>query len=814
MKIYTPLFILILSILMVLTGSLWAQPVNDDCTNATVLTNLTVSQTVSIDLTNATESLKASCENANNNNRDVWFSFTMPFNGKLRISSVIGSNRIGLFSSCGGTELRCETGFTDLDSLNNGTTYLLRYAGHALATNIDDIIVQAFPLAPNNDCSTAIQVPNIVVQQQIMFDNRIATESLDASCDNASNENLDLWYTFTMPFDGKVGLNGISSVSRVSLYDSCGGIERNCFIGNPFFDSLEVGQTYFLRYSSPAQFSGSGTLSIQAFSSPGNNICAQATTISGIQNKQTLMLNNAGASESLDVSCENAADDNLDVWYQFVMPFDGKIRITGLSTADHIALFDQCGGIEIACKQGPGFLDSLTSGLSYQLRIASEPQFAGDKTFTIQAFAPPVNDLCINAITLNNLVSQQNIQLDTRGAFESLKASCDNSGSLVFDLWYTFVMPVNGKVVLTGLSAANRVALFDGCGGTELACLNGPGFFDQLVQGNTYYIRYGVNANQSTASVMGIQAFSEGGNDECTDAIQIGDISTLQTINLDTRQASQSVIASCEDSTKVNLDMWYRFTMPFSGKVNISDVFGLNRIVLFDSCGGSELGCLTGNGFFENLANGESYVLRYAANSTQAGTDDFTIQAFPNSLNDECSEAILVPDMSFPQTIQLDTRQATESIDASCEDSTKDNLDLWYRFVMPFDGQLEVRDVDGGNRWALFDSCGGEEVFCSVGNGNLNGLRGGREYIFRYASLSTMANTEQFSMQAFPHPPNDSCEDAQLITRVDSMQIIQVDTRRASESRMGSCDLTMEKTSGCLVLFYYAFQRQDRSLCI
>ena len=55
--------------------------------------------------------------------------------------------------------------------------------------------------------------------------------------------------------------------------------------------------------------------------------------------------------------------------------------------------------------------------------------------------------------------------------------------------------------------------------------------------------------------------------------------------------------------------------------------------------------------------------------------------------NNECinAELITIPTASA-LTVSANFTEATESLDASCNNASTDNKDLWYQFTMPIDG--------------------------------------------------------------------------------------------------------------------------------
>lgn len=609
--------------------------------------------------------------------------------------------------------------------------------------------LQVFGQLAHDECVAAMAITGITAPITVGVDMTQATESMDASCEAAGDNNLDVWYTFTMPVNGNLRFTAVSIVERITLFDSCGGSELACFSGNNFVNNLDSGTVYTLRYATPAPYATpNNSFVIQAFPPPINDDCQDALEIVGIAIQQIIYPDNRGANESLDASCDNNAENNLDMWYWFEMPYDGKVKISGISIVERVTLYDSCAGSEIICLPAGGFIKDLDSGVVYLLRYATNSAYAGTYNLNIQAFPRPVNDDCSAAIVLPGISNLQSITLDNRGASESLTASCEMVSEDNLDLWYTFTMPFYGKVKVDGLWTVHQAVLFDSCGGNEVDCLPGGGFFHHLDSGKTYSLRYASASQFAIQNTITVQAFSVPQNDDCSEALTIPNIELAQLVSLDTREASESLDASCEDPAQNNLDLWYTFTMPFNGQVEVSGVFGVNRLVLFDSCGGNELNCLIGNGFFPQLTGGTTYLLRYAAITANANTDQFTIQAFPAVPNDRCEDAFAIEKVDSLQFIPTDTREATESIRATCDLPGVESLDLWYHFTMPFDGTISLSSVNNAHRISLWDSCGGMEIFCLAGSGMITGLSKDTVYWLRYSAPESNAAEDSFSIEA------------------------------------------------------------------
>ena len=319
-------------------------PTNDDCANRETITIGTTDYLqYSVNLTDATESVDASCENATDTNKDVWYEFVMPIDGILFISNLNLSNYVALYDSCGGTEIACGNDVTSFSDLTSGTTYVLRLSYKFNSTTF--FRVQAFPLATNDECLNRETI-SVVTSNYIQYtvDTRTATESLDASCDDATNDNLDLWYEFVMPVNGNVEISGVQFTNQTySIYNTCGGTELECFYEGGFFQNLTAGTTYILRMSEPENEAGLDDFRIQAFEFATNNDCVNSQNIMvDTVNSIDYVINLKAAYESTDSSCEEVTDENYDLWYDFVMPVNGNLSLKQLNGNQRVTLYDIC----------------------------------------------------------------------------------------------------------------------------------------------------------------------------------------------------------------------------------------------------------------------------------------------------------------------------------------------------------------------------------------------------------------------------------------------------------------------------------------
>ena len=614
----------------------FSQPANDDCTDRTTISVLTATpSSYSIDLTNATESIDASCDgNAANDYLDVWYEFTMPVDGNIRVTDVNGLDGFSIFDSCGGTELTCFYGNDFAYNLTAATTYVLRVARRSIYADVVSFDIQAFETIANDEC--ADRIPITVTTGGVSsysVDLRKASESLNASCDgNVANDYLDVWYEFTMPVDGNIRVTDVNGLDGFSIFDSCGGTELTCFYGNDFAYNLTAATTYVLRVARRSIYADVVSFDIQAFETIANDECADRipiTVTTGGVSSYSVDLRKA--SESLNASCDgNVANDYLDVWYEFTMPVDGNIRVTDVNGLDGFSIFDSCGGTELTCFYGNDFAYNLTAATTYVLRVARRSIYADVVSFDIQAFETIANDECADRIPITVTTGGvSSYSVDLRKASESLNASCDgNVANDYLDVWYEFTMPVDGNIRVTDVNGLDGFSIFDSCGGTELTCFYGNDFAYNLTAATTYVLRVARRSIYADIVDFDIQAFESAENDDCINAtyINVGIVDYTE-VTQDHRKASESIDASCDNASQINLDLWYEFVMPVNGNIEISNIGGLDGVSLFDGCAGTELDCFDGNGLFFGLTSGTTYYLRSSKRDIYADIITFRIQA-------------------------------------------------------------------------------------------------------------------------------------------------------------------------------------------
>ncbi len=162
--------------------------------------------------------------------------------------------------------------------------------------------------------------------------------------------------------------------------------------------------------------------------------------------------------------------------------------------------------------------------------------------------------------------------------------------------------------------------------------------------------------------------------------------------------------------------------------------------------------------------------------------------------NDDCANAILVSEGSHPfSTAGATTDGPLETIcDFGFVDGGAVNSDIWYRYVAPFNGLVNVSLCGSGydTKLAIYlrgcptqahEAIACDEDECNPGlQSVLNfGAAGGETYYIRIGGFNGAQGSGTMTIGINPAPANDSCETAMLI-ECDS--ITNIDNSYATES--------------------------------
>ncbi len=368
----------------------------------------------------------------------------------------------------------------------------------------------------NNDCSHAVQLNLQPLTAPVYTHANLggATETTPACSGNTST---DIWFSFTAQSTGNsIFLPSQSGLDLAfEILDACGGNSIACVDNNStnvsesyYNNNFIVGHTYYIKVFLYNQSFSNAPIDIAVMDvpAPANDTCGNAINLplQTLSNMTYTTVNLGGATESTP-ACSGSI--STDVWFTF----------TAQSVANYIympphnnldlafEILDACNGNSIACvnRNARNYSEAYYSnnfrvGQTYVIKVflVDQKMVSANIEIAVTNIPQPNNDACIDAVSLqvqNDDTQRTTAQLG--GATESLPAC---SGSLAYDVWFSFVATAPELSVLVGAHAGldSVFELYDACNGNSLACVddNGVNFSESLtystfVPGQTYYVR-------------------------------------------------------------------------------------------------------------------------------------------------------------------------------------------------------------------------------------------------------------------------------------------------------------------------------------
>ena len=641
-----------------------AQPVNNTC--AGIITVATPSSTTATNV-GATGTNLTSCAGAGDIN-DVWFRFVAPSNAGYQFDTegTVGMDTtLGLFSACESGELACDddggTGFLSLlqYTLTSGQEIFIRVAGWNGAQNTFRLNVAGGtppPPPPANDlCEGAASLATLPLV--INVDSQGATPDLDTSCNDAGafETNNGSWYKINPAVNTQLVVTESSGLDVViTLFSGdCNSLsEVSCVNANDAaVFSLSAGTTYRILvgiFSATPIVLPPGTISL-SFAEvlpPANDTCAAATLITTLPANATVEV--LGATEDIDTSCNDAGAfaTNNGIWYRYTPAADTRIRIAESGALDAvITLFSgSCNALsEVACISNAADTASfnLSGGQTYYILVgifgatpAAVPPAAFILTFT--ELPPFINDECSGAFAVAPNSSTLGDNLAAGGTDITTCAAQDT-----FDVWYklttaeagTFQFDTEGTVGLD-----TTLALFDACGGTELACDDdgGTGLLSLLVRnlsaGEQIFIRvagWNNNVGNYVLNVSGGPPPPAPANDLCQNAQAIPAMPFNTQVTAGGATGDVDVACNNAADFETAFGVWYTFTPAETGTIVMNET-GANDVVfaIFSGgCAGSEIFCSTAepSPAFQLQAGTQHHILVGQANSANVPLAQFNL---------------------------------------------------------------------------------------------------------------------------------------------------------------------------------------------
>ncbi len=430
--------------------------------------------------------------------------------------------------------------------------------------------------------------------------------------------------------------------------------------------------------------------------------------------------------------------------------FSVNVEVTDLGGAPSVTVSDDQGSpSQQLTTTGTVTFGPYAQGTNVTFTVTNDADNSYSSTDNIQYYCPPANDDCANAINLTVYPHGGGAGNETSatslGASDSGQhPSCDNSGTNL-DIWYSFTAPANGSVqVITGGTAGSQIeaAIWDTCGGTEIACQNNSSnkIFSGLTPGNTYILQvWHDDFNAGDFTIVLEEGPNSPANDDCANAINLtvypnggGAGNETSATSLGASDSGQH--PSC-DNTGTNLDLWYSFTAPANGSVQVitGGATGSNiEAAIWDTCGGTEIACQnnSSNKIFTGLTPGNTYILQVWHDDSNAGDFTIVLEEAPNPpANDNCSGAIALTVTQSCTPTTATNVGATDSGVAAPGCSYYQGGDVWFSVVVPSDGNvtIETSEISGSSvtdtGLAVYEgSCGSlTEIACNddIGGGSL-----------------------------------------------------------------------------------------------
>lgn len=334
---------------------------------------------------------------------------------------------------------------------------------------------------------------------------------------------------------------------------------------------------------------------------------------------------------------------------------------------------------------------------------------------------PPVNDICADAIPalIGAAGACETISFNNDQATDSgVVGSCEGFDSTELDVWYSITTNATPGFVIevtSGTATDVEVAVYDACGGNEVACVSGLSAGQNLISG----------LMPSTSYVLQIwtEGFSSGAFDVCLSDLPACPDPTALTVS---------------DITEISANLGWTE----NGSASLWNIeYGAPGFVL--GTGNAVNGVNQNPYLLEGLSSDtdyEFYVQADCGGSTSNFVGPFAFSTLPPPpANNDCLGAIALT----PGTV-FETNPLTGQTQAGATDSGETPLptcsaydpvdptgfggDVWYSVVVPADGNIDIEtDADptgsgGDSGMSVYSgACGAlVEVGCDddAGNGN------------------------------------------------------------------------------------------------
>lgn len=401
----------------------------------------------------------------------------------------------------------------------------------------------------------------------------------------------------------------------------------------------------------------------------------------------------------------------------------------------------------------------------------------------------PANDDCANAqvVTVATDCSAPIVGDNSQATTDGPDASCDDPGSALMDVWYTFNAGAEDTIAITLLPSAQMsdwdMVVYDACGGTELTCRIDPAapVYQAVTPGANYWVRIYSNPTYGTAGAFSLCIAQPGtiapppANDDCAN-------STPQPLNVGTSMAFNGTTVGATENDGLGYPIvWESFTLTTCADVKVSycgttPTWSGFWIVLYTSC--PPVGGVFASSYDSTACGDGNFTLCFP--KLDPGTYYYpVVQAYPVvgpytlnvsaaacgeelASNDECDGAIPLTAHPTCETAFFTNPCATQSLPAiTCGTFTGDaSDDVWYSFTAT-STDMTVGGAPHGNMDIVMELFSGTcASLTSIACGDVGGPGVADDLI---ASGLTVGNTYYFrvydfrTLYSYTYPGYDLC---------------------------------------------------------
>ncbi|MGD9691018.1 MAG: lamin tail domain-containing protein [Phycisphaerales bacterium] len=468
----------------------------------------------------------------------VWYSFTAPANGSLRISENSTEDIVvSRHADCASASTICLNREDGGIPVQSGQTYLFqigRETANALQPQVPlDLTFTWVPVVGNDEPCTAGMISAFPFSDQPWAPSA-GDEPFNVSCDAAANPGArhGVWYMFTAPSNGVLEIFDRSinptNYTLFSGFDCNSVAPVQCVdetLSGAIISSLAGGATYWLLVSyDSAPTTNSPTQAydflINFLPAPDNDFCDSAISLNdvGLPFNDIVRARAASGDPGVPTSTGtggiNACGTTLNtrpngVWYTYTSSeLSGTLRVADNSSQDvFYNVFDSCGGVPVQCYgafTNDDIYIQLAPNTTYTILVGMQSTTAtpsGDYNLSFTFEPTPDNDEPCNATLVTDTLH------DTPpgpSATADLDVTCNFNNppqsSTGFGVWYR-VEPTTAKLLSVVDTSSDDlvIALFTGpaCDAlTPVDCKMGGSIpddfaFFELQGGVTYWVLVG-----------------------------------------------------------------------------------------------------------------------------------------------------------------------------------------------------------------------------------------------------------------------------------------------------------------------------------